>query len=153
MLFYFLGNQASDEEQSKFINAHESNFGVLFWYAILGFSGALIYWFLVGARASKVLLDETNSSLRQTVVVIHAFAAWIPARVTGFIYALVGNFEPGFKCWLNCIRTYNMPSSQVLEECGKAALGTDSQEDLSAATMVNRALIFWVVIVIVVILI
>lgn len=150
-LFYFLGNNEFDaEENNTLVISHETSFGVLFWYAVLGFSGAFLYWFFTLARNAQVMNEAINSNLRQAVVFLHALAAWIPARITGFIYALMGNFDPGFKCWINCVSDVKMPSSQVLTDCGKASIAAGDTNDV--VRLVNRTFIAWVVLVIVVVM-
>ncbi len=143
-LFFFLGNEV-DYTQSELVMIHETSFGVLFWFAILGYSGALAYWFLVAAKRSSIVIEDTP--LLQAVTRLHAIFAWIPARVTGFIYALVGNFEPSFKCWWNCMTDLHKPSSQVLQECGDSAILINKEDGV--ASLINRSFISWVVLVIV----
>lgn len=148
-LFYFLGYRpkAADEPQkSAFIIAHEQSFGVLFWFGVFGPTGALLYWFLVVAKQSPGMLEPENDALYKAVAWVHAMAAWIPARITGFMYALVGNFDPGFKCWKDCARNPKLASGQLLQECGKAAVGTDGED--AAEGLVNRAFFAWVVLII-----
>lgn len=135
VLWYCLGNNEGVQHESPFVQAHERSFGTIFWFALLGPIGALFYWFLV--------INLKNETVGNTVTTIHALAAWIPARITGFIYALVGNFSAAFKCWMSSISNVSMPSSQLLVDCGRAAVDTaDSAEDLNLAF---RAYIAWVI--------
>lgn len=150
-LFYFLGFRASTEDSSSaFVTVHEQSFGVLFWFGLLGPTGALLYWFLVVSRQSPVMLEPINDGLNKGINWLHAMAAWIPARITGFIYALVGNFDPGFQTWKACIRDPKLASSQVLNDCGRASMsaGVAGEED----RLVLRAFIAWVVVIILIIL-
>lgn len=149
-LFYYLGITEVEDQPSAFVLVHETSFGVLFWYAVLGFSGALLYWFLVLAKQTNVVMDPINAGVRQTLTLLHALAAWIPARITGFIYALMGNFDPGFKCWVGCMRDTKMLSSQVLQECGECAASSNNVDD--ELRLVNRAFIAWVVLVVIVVM-
>lgn len=138
-LFYFLGNRV-DGDVSELVATHETSFGVLFWFAILGPTGALLYWFLVVANTATF---SGHTGLHATIARLHGWAAWIPARITGFIYALVGNFGPGCRCWIGSIVTPAKPSSEVLQECGQAALDTATVDD--DRSLVARAFIAWVV--------
>lgn len=143
-LFYFLGNRSVGSQTSELVVAHETSFGVLFWFALLGATGptgALLYWFLVISNNCAVV--KHDSSLHAAFTRLHALAAWIPARITGFIYALVGNFGPGFRCWVNCMCTPAKSSSEVLLECGQAAIDTTTVDD--DARLAARAFIAWVV--------
>lgn len=139
-LLYFLGNRDVEPNLTEFVLVHETSFGVLFWFSILGPTGALLYWFLVVSKQSLVVMEPSNSNLYAALVKLHALAAWIPARITGFIYALVGNFSPGFKAWMSCASNPSKKSSQVLQECGEAATTADDDERLVA-----RSFIAWVV--------
>lgn len=149
VLFYFLGNRVKDPETdsaSIFVLAHEHSFGVLFWFAVFGPTGAFLYWFLVASLQAPVIADPINENLRQALHIIHALAAWIPARISGFIYALMGNFDPGFKCWLDCVRDPKLPGSVVLQNCGQASLegGTADADE----RLVTRTFIAWCVLII-----
>lgn len=139
-LFYFLGNRDIGQNQSGYVVVHETSFGVLFWFAILGPIGAFLYWFLVASMSAQ---------FGRSLIVLHALAAWIPARITGFIYALMGNFTPGFNCWLVCMRDPALQSSQVLQNCGQSAADhTASSED---ENLIARSFIAWVVFIIVIV--
>lgn len=140
-LFYFLGNRDVAHNSSELVTSHESSFGVLFWFAVLGPTGALLYWFLVASNSASF---SNHAGLHATLSRLHGWAAWIPARITGFIYALVGNFGPGCRCLINSVCTPSKPSSQVLQECGHAALDTTTVDDESS--LVARAFIAWVVV-------
>lgn len=148
-LFYFLGVEDVEDHDSPYVLAHETSFGVLFWFAIFNFSGALIYWFLVTAPQTAAFKDALYAQVSQALTLLHALAAWIPARITGFIYALVGNFEPGFKTWLERVRDPKLSGSQVLKDCGQAS--SDLNDANASASLVDRAFIAWVVLVVVIV--
>lgn len=68
-------------------------FGVLFWFALLGPSGALLY------RLAQLLADETSLGDRETA---HKFAAlldWAPAHMMALSLALASNFDAVFTTW------------------------------------------------------
>lgn len=142
-LIYFLGNTKIDQHTSEYVIAHERSFGVLFWFALLGMPGALMYWFLVASKQQSddplAQSADTNAALTR----LHAIAAWVPVRITGFIYALVGNFTAGFNCWLGCMRNPSMPGSELLQECGLASIDKNVVDDHT--NLVTRAFIAWVV--------
>jgi len=143
ILFYFLGNNKKEKGDNEFVRAHEHGFGILFWFALLGPVGALLYWFLIVNKKDDTIAEPANSHVNVGLMWLHAMAAWIPARITGFVYALVGNFSSGFNCWLGCIRTPTMPSKKVLTDCGQAA--TDASIESDEKNLVARAFIAWVV--------
>lgn len=145
LLLYFIGNKEVEANSSDFVTAHEANFGILFWFAIFGPVGGLFYWFIVAVKQLKSLSEDSTISL------IHALAAWVPARITGFVYALVGNFTLGFNQWLTCMRATSMPSSEFLETCGRAALDSSSADEQT--NLIDRAFIAWVAISILIVIV
>lgn len=141
LLFYMLGNPVLDNIDSVLVAGHEKKFGILFWFAVMGPFGAAMYWYLAGNKK-----DNDTSLVSKT----HAIAAWVPARLTGFVYALVGNFVAGFGCWLRCVLVPTMNSSKVLIDCGQAAL--DPQESQNEDALVFRAYIAWLIVSVLIVL-
>lgn len=142
-LVYFLGNKESDTQSSEFVQAHETSFAILFWFALLGPLGAFLYWFLAVAKQCSAISTAVNPELVQTMNKLHAWAAWLPARITGFVYALVGNFTKGFNCWLKAMGSPALPSSEFLVDCGNASIDASVADD--GANLVDRAFIAWVI--------
>lgn len=141
-LLYFLGNKG-DSTDTGYVQAHETSFAIMFWFALLGPFGALTYWFLAITKQGGAVADSANPELNQTLAWVHAIAAWLPARITGFLYALVGNFTKGFSCWLNAMRNPGLPSSDFLTDCGTAATDATIVDDES--NLIDRAFIAWVI--------
>ena len=69
---------------------------VLFWFLVVGPAGAVFYALSVRYLDSLDLDDSEVDLLEQ---VIH-WTDWIPASITGLLFALVGNFGRGFEYWL-----------------------------------------------------
>ncbi len=149
-LFYFLGNRDVEQQDIPFVAVHETSFGILFWFALLGPTGGLLYWFLVNSKHTMVANEPSNGGLRAALVWLHAMVAWLSARVTGFLYALVGNFTSGFRCWLNCVRALNMQSSQVLQDCGNSAVDHSIAGD--DVQLVARTYVAWVVLAVLIVI-
>ena len=143
LVFACLGSKYSDSKDSKFVSVHEDIFGILFWLLTLGWCGAFSYWFLVSVKNEAINM-ENNEKLVEAANKIHGFAAWIPARLTGLVYALAGNFSAVYKGWLNSILKPAIPSSEVLISCGEAAIG--SKDKAKEDALVTRALIIWCII-------
>lgn len=143
-LYYCLScvTEAEDEHESVFILGHERIFGIIFWFTIFGATGAMFYWLLTASKmmSNKIVLPIANFD--RGLNIIHALAAWLPARITGLIYALVGDFVQGFDCWCKCMRTAKIQSSQVLLDCGQASLHSVEAED----ALVERALVAWIIV-------
>lgn len=114
-LFFSMHNLRQDQneiqETSEIILEHEKVYAILFWFAVLGPVGCVAYWFLSNSKIFNLeLLGK-----------IHNVAAWIPARITGLILSLVGNFDNIFSKWIMCVKDYKMHSFDVLAKCEEYA--------------------------------
>lgn len=125
------------------ITAHEKMFGIIFWFVLLGTAGAVVYWLLINRK--YIASNNVTTNSEGYIAALHALAAWVPARITCLIYALVGNFSTGFNCWLKCMQIVTMPSSKCLLDCGQAALLTTADDRDDIEHLVNRAFIVWIV--------
>ncbi len=143
-LYYCLNCDIEDEHESILILAHERIFGVLFWFAIFGATGAMLYWILTVSKAMSDRISIPITNFQRGLNIMHGLAAWLPARVTGLIYALVGDFVGGFNCWHSYMRAATVPSSKVLLDCGQASL--DSLSSREEEELVERALVAWVIV-------
>jgi AmpE protein len=81
---------------ATFESALKRWFGVLFWFALLGPAGALLYR-LLQLCASTPAVAETQSAatLRR---VVKAFD-WLPAHLVALALAVASNFDAVFKTW------------------------------------------------------
>ena len=91
-----VGVAEPDESRSLlgaiFVQAHERLFAVLLWFFVLGPLGAVAYRMVAGLPR---VLAETGSGERavEAAVRVHAILAWLPARVTGLLYAMAGSTD------------------------------------------------------------
>lgn len=69
--------------------AHDEYFAVIFWFALLGPVGAVLY------RATRVVasLASGHESLRAAAEHLQGMLGWPSARLTAFGFALMGNFD------------------------------------------------------------
>lgn len=80
--------------------AHRHVFGVLVWFVVFGAAGAVLY------RAAGRLADAWGQRRDEEPGTFGEFAAnafrwieWVPARLTAFSFAIVGDFEDAVYCW------------------------------------------------------
>jgi membrane protein required for beta-lactamase induction len=137
-----------------FWQAHERTFAIVFWFLILGPIGAIVYrlisWFQDNALHGEALYDNQAEDL----VLAHKYAAWIPARLVGLSYSLVGNFMGSFDTWLKMAANPKV-SQEIVVACGDASMGISATpantatkaENESALKLVQRALLVWVLII------
>lgn len=128
-------------------------FGVLFWFAILGPFGAVLY------RAVAELcrhLAQTHDDYTWAARRLAEILDWLPARLTAFGYALSGDFEAAVLRWRNLSADeahWGLSADDVLIATGTGALDLDedSRDNLtwdqvlqSAMSLVWRTLVMWV---------
>lgn len=124
----------SSVRRAVFVQANNRIFAVVFWFLILGPTGAWLFRVLDLLRRRLAYRysrsdDEHYSSSPYVRVVrsLHGILAWIPARLLVVGYALAGSYEGAISAW----RKYNpAPGSRffeitndVLDEVGDGASG------------------------------
>lgn len=100
-----------------FVAANQRIFAVLFWFAVLGPWGAVLY--------RLINLCNVNGIFGMSEIALQAQAIldWIPARVFAFIFALVGDFTNVFSYWKRDVKEGLGSNENILGDCGTAALG------------------------------
>jgi AmpE protein len=133
-----------------FVEANRRVFAVIFWYAILGIVGALLY------RLVTITVDAQSDSTtiahgaRETENILD----WLPTRLLTFLYALGGHFVQVLACWRKKVLANVHENEQMLIDCGRAALGYDETlmpengaAESAAVSLIDRAFIIMLVIV------
>jgi AmpE protein len=122
----------------------------LFWFMTLKIYGIAIYFLVVLLRDHALKANSDYVEIAKLANKIEEILSWLPARLLGLSYALVGDFNRGIS-----YLAHNMWSglSQVKDfaiAVGLAALSingnasdADKQENLAVLNIVNRALIIW----------
>ncbi|MCF6193739.1 MAG: regulatory signaling modulator protein AmpE [Kangiellaceae bacterium] len=136
--------------RSILIESHTRYFGVISWFIFFGPCGALFYRLahLYRSACSDEGFNE-HSPLLETL--IH-WIDWIPARITGFLFMLTGDFVKGVYRIQDYLTDAEADNSQLISETGIAALGLDmgrsdseTEENQLALAMANRTIIFYLV--------
>lgn len=155
------GRRTLAVEEAVLVQANNRIFGVIFWFMILGPSGAWL--FRVGDLMRRRAVFEAGRSrdeVRGDPPYLHAtqalfgLLAWLPARLLAMGYAMAGSFEDAFSDWRgyyeDCSDKFFHVNDEVLACAGRGALG-----ELDAATqpavrpiqaameLVNRTLLIW----------
>lgn len=158
VLFYCLSSGAKKKYSSIFVEAFEHNFGLLFWYILLGPVGAILFWLFMLGGVKHIPVNNSQSdevivkinianelyyakNISNCLFTLHTIASWLPVRVTGLIFSLVGDFEKGFSCWKTIMRNSSMSHTEVLDLCGEASLGRLTTEQ--SHLLVERAVVAW----------
>lgn len=134
--------------------ANERQFAVLFWFALLGPAGALLY------RSADVLRRDpgakASGEFRTAAGRMHGVLAWLPAHLTAMGYALAGSFEDAVSdlrsYYSSCNLHFFQVSNDVLMCTGLGALRAATGQEAgvarlkSALGLVRRTLFIWLVI-------
>jgi len=134
--------------------AFERLFAVLFWFLLLGIPGALLF------RLSALYATEDDS--RGTAARWLWLLEWLPVRVMGFSFAIVGNFAGCYRAWRRCLVCRERSTAEVLEDYLEGALGGIDASECSAGVevaegqracgaqleglqaLLSRALLLWI---------
>jgi len=140
--------------QKVFKEANARQFGVLFWFSILGPGGAVLY------RCADLLkrrpVPGASVEAGATAARLLGMLDWIPAHLTALGYALAGSFEDAVSdlraYYHDCRLHFFQVSDDVLEFAGLGAVrGVVGEETgitrlRSALGLIRRTLIIWLVI-------
>lgn len=119
-------------------------FALWFWFAVLGSYGALAYMLL------SLLSEQPEVNTDRRFQLVLAAADWIPARLLGMSFGLVGNLMPILRDWLATLRSLQ-PVAPLLERWSKVALSqaSDNSEpdtQSSTAALLRRSVLLWLVV-------
>jgi membrane protein required for beta-lactamase induction len=101
-------------ERAIFVQANNRIFGVVFWFLLLGPTGAWLFRILdlmrrrLTFRYSRHHEEQEDAELVAVVRSLHGIFAWLPARLLAAGYALAGSFEGSRVAW----RKYHVSESQ-----------------------------------------
>ncbi|MBU6421025.1 MAG: regulatory signaling modulator protein AmpE [Gammaproteobacteria bacterium] len=134
-----------------FSEANERLFGILFWFALLGPAGAVLY------RSTDFLrrlppAEQRSGEFIQAVARLHGVLAWIPAHLAALGYGLAGSFEDAVSevktFYANCTLRFYQVNEDLLACAGLGALHAGGEEAgterlRAALVLVRRTLILW----------
>jgi AmpD protein len=162
----FLGQESADDMVSLiraitrkiFLYADLYIFSVIFWYILLGPIGAVIYatltYFAYGAKegSTQSIVPESFFAWGQKV---QALMDWVPERITGLTYALMGHFAAGMVYWYQHLGLGLKSAKEFAFGAGLATLELDPhevalasfQENKDAINLVGRTCGLWVTVI------
>jgi adenosylcobinamide-phosphate synthase len=94
-------------------------FGVVFWFMLFSGTGAVLY------LLSHLARDQWHTEPRFGRWAAQAahLLDWLPARVTGFSFAIVGNFQDALESWRGQAHVWGDENEGILLAAGAGALG------------------------------
>lgn len=127
---------------------HESNdrfFCVIFWFALLGPFGAILY-----RLTSHTMRNTGSATLANAATQLQALLAWAPAHLMAMGFALTGNYEGAKQEFYNKNKQRDLPESNyhTLITAGQGAIKDCTPGDeigciRSARALVLRTLVVW----------
>jgi AmpE protein len=131
-------------EAAVCVQANNRLFAVIFWFVVLGPLGAWAYRVTDLMRRRAVFnaargdgSEATASEVAVAAGNLHAWLAWVPARLTAFGYGLAGSFDGAISALRSDDRTRGATTGErnelLLARAGLAALALVDQEGESAS--------------------
>ena len=109
--------------ESVFENALDCVFACLFWYAVLGPTGALLHRLINTLDAMWGYRSARFDYFGAIPARLDDVLGWIPARLTALTCALCGNLPGALRCWREQGRQHTSPNGGIVMASGAGALG------------------------------
>ncbi len=109
--------------ESVLENGHDCVFASLFWYALLGPTGALLHRLVNTLDAMWGYKNERYLKFGCFAARFDDLLGWLPARLTAICYAISGSLPNAFYSWRNQIGKHKSPNAGLVMAIGAGALG------------------------------
>jgi membrane protein required for beta-lactamase induction len=146
--------------EALLVRVNDRLFGPLFWFLVLGPSGAVLYWLSKNAVSTlrPKASHETPCPHAEIARRIHGVLAWIPAHLLALSYGLVGSFDSVWRVlreyYRECELRFFENNDAVLACAGRGAIeaaGLDPDNCMGrldrASVLATRALVLWLVVI------
>lgn len=137
-----------------FIQNYTQIFSVLFWFVLFGIYGASGYAVIALLRRTAVKVDGSFGEIASSCHTIQNILDWVPVRVLGLSYALVGQFTQTFGYIMRNLKMGLKDSLIFSVGTGLSSLGSNLeettstlQENYAALSLIDRAMIVWIMII------
>jgi len=131
-------------ERAIYVQANNRIFGVVFWFLVLGPTGAWAFRVLdlLRHRAELRSGEESATPTMDAVRTLHGGLAWIPSRLLTLGYVLAGNFEEAMESWRNRGREATLSfadgTGEILARVGIAASGRGALDVADSVEALDR---------------
>ena len=104
-------------------NGNDAIFGTLFWFALLGGPGALLFRLANTLDAMWGYRTERFNHFGWAAARIDDGLNWLPARLTALTYALLGQTRNALACWRAQAPGWDSPNAGPVMSAGAGSLG------------------------------
>lgn len=131
-------------------------FGVLVYFVLLGPVGALMY--RLACTFEFTIRDDEKSPYQEKLNLLRKILDWLPSRITGFLYALAGDFTGAMVKLKKYLLIKNSDPDKLIQETGLGALGIKTEnfqensaeiieENKQAQSLISRSMVIFLVII------